>query len=228
MTVHPADPFSELAARSAAPSERVLVALREELKKDAEPRRTLSRGQRAALSGGALILGLTLTSVNALLNSPRAFLLAAAALSLSVGGLLLAGAVPGKSAGFGSNARRSLFFGLTIFAFTALALEAESFLSMREFLEPTSTKHAAQCATHSLVGGVVGSTLLMFLWRRTDPFTPGLTGAGLGLLGGATGTMSVSLLCQSGEGMHLTLGHGVSLLLLTLAGVYCGRKWLTP
>jgi hypothetical protein len=228
MTMNPADPFAELAARDSAPSDRVLASLREDLKKDEEPRRALTRGQRVALSAAALIVGLSLTSVNALVHTPQVFVIAAAAFSLSVGGLLLAGAVPGGAGGFGVSARKTLFAVLAILGFTTLAFQAESFLSMTAFLEEESARHATKCAGHSLLSGVVGSSVLMFLWRRTDPFSPGLTGALLGLLGGALGTLSVGMLCSSGEGLHLTLGHGLSLLLLAGLGVFCGRKWLTP
>lgn len=222
------DPFSQLAAEAPSPREAVLDSIRAELKEDSKKKKSFSRLQRVLLSTGALILGLALTSAGAFLATPRAAILAAAALSLSVGGLLLAGIVPGESRSLGLSLRKSLVGLLGVAAFTALALQAESFLSWAEFAETDSMHRATGCAAHSLLSGVVGSTALLFLWRRTDPFSPGLTGALLGLLGGLVGTMSVSLACRSAEGFHLTLGHGAGVLALGIVGVFLGRKWLAP
>lgn len=222
------DPFSRLAAQSPRPNDSVLDSIRQTMSTDSKPRRSLSRGQRVALSALALIFGLVLTSLNALSSSPRALVLAAAALSLSVSGLLLGGLVPGQPGRIGVSTRRWLLGGLCIVAFTALALQAESFLPFGQFLHGESLSHATVCMTHSLMSGVVGATALLYFWRRTDPFTPGLTGCALGLLGGAVGTMSVSLLCENGEGFHLTIGHGIALLILASLGLLLGKRWLTP
>lgn len=222
------DPFSQLAAQAPPPRDAVLDSIRAELKSDNKKRRSLSRLQRVALSSLALIFGLALTSMGAFAAAPRAAILAAAALSLSVGGLLLAGVVPGEARTLGISVRKALVGILSVAAFTVLALKAESFLSFSEFAESNSLHRATACVAHSLVSGVVGATSLIFFWRRTDPFSPGLTGSLLGLLGGLVGTMSVSLACRSAEGFHLTLGHGAGVLLLGIFGAFLGRKWLAP
>lgn len=228
MTMNSADPFSQLAARDPTPSDRVLVALREDLSRDNGPRRSSSRGARVALSAGALLLGLVLTSASAIKSAPSSLFVAGAALSLSVAGLLLAGAVPGGRGRLGLYGRRLLVAVITIFAFTALALQASSFLTFGEFLDDASVKSVSACARHSLLSGVIGASALMFIWRRTDPFSPTLTGGLLGLFGGVLGTVSVGLLCNHGEGLHLTLGHGVSLVVLLVLGLIVGRRWLSP
>lgn len=222
------DPFSQLAAQAPSPREAVLDSIRAELRKDNDKKRSLSRFQRVLLSAAALAFGVALTSVGAFVKAPRSTILAAAALSLSVGGLLLAGVVPGEARSLGLSVRKSLIGILTVVTFTALALQAESFVSFSQFAEPESLHRATGCAAHSLMSGVVGATALIFFWRRTDPFSPGLTGSLLGLLGGLVGTTSVNLVCQNSEGFHLTLGHGVGILLLGIFGAFLGRKWLTP
>jgi hypothetical protein len=126
------------------------------------------------------------------------------------------------------SGRRLVVATLAIIGFTALALQAEHFFSLSEFLGADSMTRATKCASHSLLSGVLGSSVLMLIWRRTDPFSPGLTGGTLGLVGGAVGTLSVGLLCESDEGLHLTLSHGISLLVLTVLGIVVGRKWLSP
>lgn len=228
MSMNSVDPFSQLASRNPVPSDRVLASLREELKGDDHPRRALSTAGRVALSAGALLLGLVLTSASALKVAPAALLISGAALSLSVAGLLLGGAIPGRKGRFGISGRRLLVAVLAIFGFTALALQAEEFVTLAQFLEPAPMKAAATCARHSLLSGVVGASALLFIWRRTDPFSPGLTGSLLGLFGGISGTLSVGLLCGHGEGLHLTVSHGISLIALSVLGLIIGRKWLSP
>jgi hypothetical protein len=171
---------------------------------------------------------LVLTSAGAIKNAPSSLFVAGAALSLSVAGLLLAGAVPGSPGRLGISGRRLLVAVITIFGFTTLALLADSFLSFGEFLGEASVQSATKCARHSLLSGVIGASALMFIWRRTDPFSPTLTGGLLGLFGGVLGTVSVGLLCDHGEGLHLTLSHGISLVVLLVLGLVVGRKWLSP
>lgn len=222
------DPFAELALKAPRPRDSVLASIRKELEHDQKKKRSLSRSERVVLSAAALIVGLALTTLEAFVEAPEAAVLAAAALSLSVGGLLLAGLVPGQARSMGLSLRKVLVGLLSVAAFTALALKAETFFSWAEFTEPDSLHRATACAAHSLMSGVLGATALLFFWRRTDPFSPGLSGSLLGLLGGALGTTSVNLACKSAEGLHLTLAHGMSLLVFALVGVFVGRKWLSP
>jgi len=223
-----ADPFSQLAERSERPNDRIFAALQEELKTDSAPKRTWSRGQRALLSAAALIAGLFATAFNAISDAPQVFLLTGAAFCLSVGGLLFAGAVPGKRGGWDVDMRRTLLAGAVISVFAMLGLQAHHFLPFEEFASAHHLSHAAVCGGHSLLAGILCSAALMMIWRKTDPFSPGLTGAVLGFFGGALGTVSVGLNCASAEGFHLTLGHGIVTLLLAVAGLILGRKWLTP
>ncbi len=101
------DPFAELAAKSAAPSDRVLSALREEVRVDTKPRQSLSRAKRTWFSVIALALGFTLTTVKVVGHSPTAFVVALAACSLSIGALLFSGVIPGNG-GTSVGTRRTL------------------------------------------------------------------------------------------------------------------------
>lgn len=228
MSLHPADPFAELAARAAAPSPRVLKALREELSKDNAEKRLFSRSARVLWSAGALLLGLCLATLVKLHENHQTFFLTATAFSLSTAGLLLGGVVPSGRQLLGVSARRALLALLLAGLFTLLALRAESFLTFSEFSQSHSLSQAMTCAGHSLISGVIGAVALTLLWKRSDPFSPSLTGAFLGLFGGTLGTLSIGFLCKNHEGLHLTLGHGLSILLLTLVFSLIGRKWLSP
>lgn len=222
------DPFSQLAARTPLPRDSVLTSIQKELHQDPTSYRSLSRGARVGLSAGALVLGLVFTSVNAIFSNPGALAIAAAGLSLSFVGLLLAGTVPMAEHRLGIGGRRTIVLALGLFLFVALALHADSYLSMAQFLDDDSVRRATKCASHALLSGVVGAACLMFLWRRTDPFSPGVSGAFFGLAGGIMGALSVEILCAHREGLHLIVGHGASALILTGACMLLGRKWLSP
>jgi hypothetical protein len=228
MSLRPADPFSDLAARAELPSPRVLESIRLEVSSAPAKKRLISRTERVTWSALALLIGLCLSAAAKLEDSPESVLLTGAAFSLSSAGLLLAGAIPTGGRLFGISARRTIFAILSIGLFTGLALRADHFMSFSEFGAGEGSHHAMMCAGHSLIFGVLGASALMFLWRRSDPFSPGLTGAFLGLLGGALGTLGVGLVCTHSEGLHLTLSHGAGVFVVSLLGIFAGRKWLSP
>lgn len=240
MNPSPADPFAELSRRLTAPDERVLAALHESMRKEAstEPeggaqrlsrRKLRSRAQRAGLSVLLLGGGLLLVSLSTWSEQLQWLVLAAVASSLATGGLLLAGAVPGHMSRWSQGPRRVLLTVLALGLLAVLSSQADHFLSLVEILtDASASAHLAGCFGHALMTGTLFSGLLMAVWRRTDPFSPELTGALLGLLGGAFGTLSVALACSNSEGFHLTLGHGSAALLLAGIGFFAGRRWLTP
>ena len=221
------DPFAQLAAQAPRPRDSVLQSIHRDLDKDTKPRRCLSKLQRVMLSASLLALGLVLASAKALVVHPQPLLVAAVAL-MSVAGLFLAGAMPQGRSLLQLPVRRSLVFMLVAAVFVALVLRAESFLTVGEFILGDGLASTTVCLVHSLMGGVAGTILLMFVWRRSDPFSPSISGALLGCLGGLMGTLSVELLCENGEGWHLTLGHGLPVLALALVSMLVGRRWLAP
>ncbi len=221
------DPFAQLAAKAAAPSDRVLNALREEVRDDTKPRQSLSRAKRTWFSVLALALGFTLTTVKIVGHSPTAFVMALAACSLSIGALLFSGVIPGNGS-TSVGTRRSLLGVLAVVTFTVLALKADYFMPLGQLTQGEHITRIAHCGVYSLMAGVIASSGVMIIWRRTDPFSPGLTGALIGFLGGLIGTVSVSLSCRADEGIHLTLGHGIATVLVAALCWFWGRKWLAP
>lgn len=221
------DPFAQLAAQAPRPRDSVLQSIHRELDKDTKSHHCLSKRQRVTLSASLLALGLVLASAKALVAHPQSLLVASAAL-MSMAGLVLAGGMPEGRSRLDLPVRRSLVFILVVAVFVALTLRAESFLTVGEFILADGLASTTVCFVHSFMGGVAGTILLMLLWRRTDPFSPSISGALLGCLGGLMGMLSVELLCENGEGLHLTLGHGLPVLALALVGMLVGRRWLTP
>jgi hypothetical protein len=68
----------------------------------------------------------------------------------------------------------------------------------------------------------------MLLWRRTDPLTPGISGALLGLVGGMGSALGMGVACPSHETWHLCVSHGVVVASLVVLGAAAGRRVLAP
>jgi hypothetical protein len=88
--------------------------------------------------------------------------------------------------------------------------------------------HAGLCGTFALIVGAIASGGTLYVWRRTDPLTPGLSGALAGLLGGIAAGVGVGIACPSAESWHLWLAHGTTVLVLVIVGAVVGKKWLAP
>ncbi len=108
-----------------------------------------------------------------------------------------------------------------------LALVSSSRLPLHDFLHD-HIGGAVACGAHSLLSGGLAAAGIFLLWRGTDPFTPGLTGALAGLVGGVSGAVAIGLACPSGEAWHLWLGHGLVVAILTASGWVAGRRWFSP
>ena len=110
-----------------------------------------------------------------------------------------------------------------------LTIASDSMLSIREFVSaPLSIHHTMVCGVHAIIFGVLAIATLFFLWRRTDPFSPRLSGAVAGLAGGLVGAVALDMTCAHLEAWHLWFGHGLTLVGLVAAGWYAGRRWLAP
>jgi hypothetical protein len=218
--------FDELAQERPEPSARVFEALRAELA--ASPSRTArnpSRGERLALSAGWLALSVFVCSFPMLGTRTSAVLTTAAGISLG-GLLLLTVAVPGPKRRLSVGARRGLVVGLVTSLIATLCFEAGEFLPLDDAFRVTS--HGLSCFSHALGAGLLGALGLAYLWRHTDPFTPGWSGALLGSLAGTLGALYVGLACASREGWHLALAHGGAAVLCTLLFALAARRWLRP
>ena len=118
---------------------------------------------------------------------------------------------------------------------TLLALGLASFLAyLGSLVERVSGLGAAlsqptyACALYALATSSVTVVLLMLPWRRTDPLSPSLTGAFLGLCGGLAAGLAVAMGCPNHEAWHLILGHGLALTFIVPAAGWLGQRWLSP
>jgi hypothetical protein len=110
-----------------------------------------------------------------------------------------------------------------------LTIAATSALSPHDFVEaPHSLRGTLACGGHALLLGLLAALALIAIWSRTDPFSPGLSGAVAGLGGGLVGAVALDMTCASREAWHLWLGHGLTLVVVVGLAWLAGRRWLSP
>jgi hypothetical protein len=133
---------------------------------------------------------------------------------------------PGKS---GSRALRlGLLLGVPVLFIGYLALASTEQFSFARFTSGYSGGHALGCGLVALVMGALVAGGAMFAWRGTDPYSPGLSGAMIGMVGGLASGAGVSVACPSHEAFHSCFAHGLIVFALAAAGFGLGRRLLPP
>jgi hypothetical protein len=133
---------------------------------------------------------------------------------------------PGKR---GSRALRlGLLLGVPVLFIGYLALASTEQFSFARFSQGYSAGHALGCGLVALVMGALVAGGAMFAWRGTDPYSPGLSGALIGMVGGLASGAGVSVACPSHEAFHSCFAHGLVVFALAAAGFGLGRRLLPP
>ncbi len=109
-----------------------------------------------------------------------------------------------------------------------LATTASARLPFDTFSQGATASHAVSCGLFSLFLGALVSGGVLLLWRGTDPLTPGLSGALVGLVGGLGGAVAIGIACPSHEAWHLGCSHGLGVLALMFLGGAVGRRLISP
>ncbi len=228
------DPFAQLAAldeqRHRASHEspaqgKALEEIRRELTASQPIKTPLSLGPRCWVMSGILLGGLLITSRLALQERPFIFLLAAIISSLGLSSLFALSFMPRRGAVASTPGRRLMLSLATLGTLAGLSFGAEHFLNISEHL---ITHWSLSCFSHVLLTGSLSSGVSALIWRRSDPYSPRLTGALLGAIGGLLGVLSVGMSCPAVEGWHLLFGHGLSVCTLALIGALLGPRILSP
>jgi hypothetical protein len=134
-----------------------------------------------------------------------------------------------RHAGSSARVRLGLTLLVPVLFFGYLTLIRTSSPPLGEFMAHSeNTGHALHCGMFSFVIGAFAACGILFLWRKTDPFTPRLSGSLAGLLGGLGAATPIGLVCPGTDCWHLWLAHGVSLILVVGMGAMLGRRWLSP
>lgn len=196
------------------------------------PRRGLSVGARVGLTlalaaGVVLVLALLALGKERPSSAGHAALFGAAGWGVVQAAIVgLALARPGRRAAGGLWLAVALGVPLAFIGYLTLA--ASSRLPLGEFFRGEHAGGALGCGLHALLFGAIAAAGTLFIWRRTDPFSPALSGGLVGLVGGLTGATAIGIACPAGETWHLWLGHGAAVAMLALAGWLLGRRVLAP
>ena len=226
MNLDSPDPLTQLRAREPQPAPRVLEALRREMQADCAAKRSVAGSTKILLSVAVVACAVALLAFKAWASQPARVVVTSLSLSAAAGAVFACGALPHVGR-WDLSARRALVLIAALSVLIALGLEATHFLPWTRFAA-VEAGPAASCAAHAFFNGILCLGALLLLWKKTDPFSPGLTGALLGLVGGLGGALSVGMVCPREEGFHLVLGHGLAALAVCGMGFSAGRKWMTP
>jgi hypothetical protein len=223
------DPFLSLRDRAPVLSPEVLQKVRADHEAAPPQAKSLSRRARLALTFAATFFVLITLSASSLLHGQFEVLGWGFFVSLLVVGVVLSPAMPGKRPD-----RPRITLSLRRFLLgLILALLAMFFIeSADEFSPgihaPARMASTVKCAVHGLVRGGLGLGLLLGIWRRTDPFSPRLSAALLGLAAGLLGVLATTLACPNHEGWHLMFGHALVVALTAGLGFLLGERFLSP
>jgi hypothetical protein len=214
------------------PAPEVSAAIRETCTRDLGKRPGLSAMQRTLLSilvSGAVVGVTVMAAVRH--GQPQALFRFALIGALGWGlvhAAILTGTLARPPGRRGSRALRvAIAVAIPATFFLYLALAATSRFPIARFMHE-GLGRAGECSLYSLAFGVIAAGATLLLWRRTDPLTPGLSGALAGLLGGLASAVGVGIACPTHESWHLWLVHGMTVVLFVGVGWAVGRKWLAP
>jgi hypothetical protein len=234
MTQTEQDPLENLEwPEPPAPGSEVSLAIRKTCTRDLACAKGLKVTHRlllsVAVSGGivALLVALGLRHPNTDGGALRVALIGAAGWGVVHAAVLFFGLArpPGRRGARGL--RIALAIGLPILFFAYLAVAATTRLPVDRFVHE-GLGRAGSCGIFSLLFGTVAAGGTLLLWRRTDPLTPGLSGAIAGLLGGLSSAVGIGVACPTHEGWHLWVTHGMTVVLFVFVGWVVGRRWLAP
>jgi hypothetical protein len=212
-----------------SPSEATRDAIRRAVMADLEPGEVLSVKRRAAYvfaagvaSAALVVVSYGAAGVHGLAKHVVATVVAgvvAALAALAIGGSF----TPSMQARLGRSSRglfvASLIVAWTLYVFSGMTDQA---------LGTAFAGPALGCGLRSMLAGLLGCGAFMFIWRRTDPWTPRISGA---LIGGCAGTIAsagVGIPCAAEHGGHLLIGHWLAVPLLALFGALVARRVLAP
>ena len=229
-----ADPFADIEFRAPeGPRASIGAAICSHCTHNITAKRGASVARRIALSlllsaaviAFAVWLGMTYTGLDVTL---RAALYGAAGWAVVQFFVLLAGL--GQPPGRRPAARLRLIMAVLvpIVFFGYITSTASAAVPFATFASGEMGRHAVRCGIACLFVGSLVSGGVLLLWRGTDPLTPGLSGALLGLVGGLGGAVATGIACPSHEAWHACFSHGLAVVGLVVMGAALGRRLLTP
>ncbi len=129
----------------------------------------------------------------------------------------------------GSRAMRlGLLFGTPLVFIAYLALVSTEHFAFSKFSHGAPAAHAIGCGVVALIMGALIAGGALVAWRKTDPYSPGISGAMVGMVAGLASGSGMSVACASHEAFHSCLAHGLVVFALAIAGFGLGRRLLPP
>ena len=226
------DPVSDLRLSDPTPSSAVSEAIRKECTTGLCAKRGLGTGSRFGLSVlvlAGVVLALAASRRGGFDNPAVAAAMSGALVwGVIQIGILAVGLVRplGKRASVAQ--RVALGAALPVAFFAYLAFFGSRWEPAGDFFGTNQSLHAVGCGMTSSIAGALGALGVLFAWKGTDPFTPGLSGALVGLTGGLAGAAGIGIVCPAAERWHLFVGHGVGIMAVVALGWYVGRRVLAP
>jgi len=210
------------------PSSNTRQAIRGAVMADLAPVRGLSAVGRAALvmlTGVLAIVAVVSSYGTASVSGSPPQIIAAAVggVLVVVAGVALGGALSPAMARLPSRRSRALLVvGLVIawsaFVFAIAALSAEHGCPYSSW----------GCLLRTLGTGTVLLGAWLWIWRRSDPWTPRVGGALIGALAGAIASAGGGIACLANSSVHLVVGHWLVVPLLAGAGALLARRAVAP
>jgi hypothetical protein len=111
---------------------------------------------------------------------------------------------------------------------TYVGFAAPSWIPFHQAMSDRLGAHVVSCGIVGMLFSALITGGVFLLWRGTDPLTPGLTGALVGLVGSVAGGMAIGIGCVNQEGWHACFSHGGGALAFTALGWAAGRRLLAP
>lgn len=229
----PFEPPDDLPWPKATPSAHVSAAIHKQCVHGIEPCRGRSAGQRFLLSLAvclSVVAALLLLTSNATRHSEtfQGALIGAAGWAIVQSFVLwLAFAKPpGRRLAPLTRVAIALVLPLLFIGYVVLA--APEWVPFSEFLSTHRLERTASCSVVSLLASALASGGVLFVWRGTDPLTPGLSGALAGLVGGIGGGVAIGAACPTQEGWHSGVAHGLVVVAFVVFGWLVGRRLLAP
>jgi hypothetical protein len=221
----PNDPRGPVLRFTPQPSPELSGRIRAVVAYDLRPARGLSAGARWAL--GLAVSAATLLGVAAV--TPVAVGRAALITALAVTAVATATYL-GLPASFRSVSPKRMRLAVTALAplvFIAIVAAAQAAFPFKP--EPGMAGPSLhRCLGAGALMAVLPLGVVLVLWRRTDPFTPRLTGALIGGWAGVVASASVTVSCACVDPHHVLFAHASALVASTLLGAILGRRVLAP
>ncbi|RLB62971.1 MAG: hypothetical protein DRI90_07885 [Deltaproteobacteria bacterium] len=212
-----------------SPSADTSAAIRQTVMADLRPAGSRSAAGRAGLvmlTGALGVVGVVASYGRPGLPGSHQQMTAAVVSGLMVvlAGLALGGAISPGTIGLPSRRSRGVLVAGLVAAWT-LFVFINAATSGGEHECPNSP---FSCVLRSLAAGVLIGGAWLWLWRRTDPWTPRVGGALIGACAGCIASAGVGVACLTTATQHLVIGHLLAVPVLAIAGVLVARRFLAP